>query len=91
MPYMVATNMAGTKKSNFYCLDSKEYARSCLNTVGFLKRTNGHPSHAIQVRHSCRKKWVAGQKHSLYRIVFAGSRSPCGGIADALAALRGHR
>ncbi|XP_055327234.1 very-long-chain 3-oxoacyl-CoA reductase-like [Paramacrobiotus metropolitanus] len=48
MPYVVATNMSGMKKTNLFILESESYARSCLNSVGFLPRTNGHPSHCIQ-------------------------------------------
>ncbi|GAV02412.1 hypothetical protein RvY_12982 [Ramazzottius varieornatus] len=47
-PFMVATNLSGTKKTNLFVLDAKSYARSCLNTVGWFPRTNGHPSHAVQ-------------------------------------------
>ncbi|XP_055343901.1 very-long-chain 3-oxoacyl-CoA reductase-like [Paramacrobiotus metropolitanus] len=47
-PYGVATNMSGRSKTNLFMLNAEAYARSCLNSVGFFSRTNGHPSHCIQ-------------------------------------------
>ncbi|OQV20220.1 Very-long-chain 3-oxoacyl-CoA reductase-B [Hypsibius exemplaris] len=69
-PFMVATNLSGTRKTNLFILGAQEYARSCLNSVGWFTKTNGHPSHALQ-------NWVGAVVPAFLRskIMYAGMTS----------------